>query len=103
MGKLHRRRVLRLMVSVGSGLAAHNVVGEQGATKHQPPAATSSGFVDSAGFKVYFETFGDGDPIVLVHGWGSSITANWVRTGWVDALRTARRDGITVMVWTALC
>ena len=28
----------------------------------------------------------DGDPIVLVHGFGSNARVNWVTTGWVDLL-----------------
>lgn len=28
----------------------------------------------------------DGDPIVLVHGFGSNARVNWVQTGWVDTL-----------------
>lgn len=28
----------------------------------------------------------DGDPIVLVHGFGSNVRVNWVQTGWVDTL-----------------
>jgi pimeloyl-ACP methyl ester carboxylesterase len=49
------------------------------------------GFVDSDGLRISFETFGTGAPIVLVHGWGSSLQANWVATGWVDALLPIRQ------------
>ena len=47
--------------------------------------------MNSDGLKIYYETCGDGEPIVLVHGWGSSLEGNWVGTGWVEALRTTRR------------
>ena len=31
----------------------------------------------------------DGDPIVLIHGFGSNSRVNWVATGWVDLLTKA--------------
>src|SRR5690554_1573177 len=33
-----------------------------------------------------YEIFGEGPPIVAVHGFGSNHEVNWVQTGWVDAL-----------------
>lgn len=53
--------------------------------------ARESGFVESDGMQIYFEDYGCGEPIVLVHGWGSSLHSNWVRTGWLDALLPMRR------------
>jgi pimeloyl-ACP methyl ester carboxylesterase len=49
-----------------------------------------SGFFDSDGVKIHYETFGQGKPIVLVHGFASSVQGNWVITGWVEALRPVR-------------
>lgn len=34
---------------------------------------------------------GEGEPIVLVHGFASNKEVNWVATRWVDALKRARR------------
>jgi pimeloyl-ACP methyl ester carboxylesterase len=34
---------------------------------------------------------GEGEPIVLVHGFASTATVNWVGPGWVDALTKAGR------------
>src|ERR1700730_7675811 len=34
---------------------------------------------------------GEGDPIVLVHGFASTKEVNWVQTGWVSALTRAGR------------
>lgn len=37
---------------------------------------------------------GEGEPIVLVHGFGSNLRVNWRSTGWIDTLR---RDGRRVV------
>ncbi|MGO9558809.1 MAG: alpha/beta fold hydrolase [Acidimicrobiales bacterium] len=34
---------------------------------------------------------GEGDPLILLHGWGSDSKSNWVDTGWVAALTPYRR------------
>lgn len=39
---------------------------------------------------------GEGDPIVLVHGFASNSAANWVDTGWVRALTAAGRQVIAL-------
>jgi len=46
---------------------------------------------DSDGLEIHYESFGQGQPIVLVHGWGSSLRGNWVNSGWVEALTPVRR------------
>ena len=38
----------------------------------------------------------DGDPIVLVHGFGSNARVNWVGTGWVDLLAADGRRVIAL-------
>ena len=36
---------------------------------------------------------GSGDPIVLVHGFGSNKEVNWLNPGWVDLLtKSGRRE-----------
>ena len=45
---------------------------------------------DSNGAQLNYEVFGDGRPIVLVHGFASSLQGNWVRTGWVEMLAAGR-------------
>jgi pimeloyl-ACP methyl ester carboxylesterase len=42
--------------------------------------------VDSARVAIHYEVTGEGPPIVLVHGFASSLEANWARTGWTDFL-----------------
>ena len=41
---------------------------------------------DNAGVAIHYEVEGSGPPITLMHGMGGSID-NWVRAGYVDALR----------------
>ncbi len=45
----------------------------------------------SEGLRIYYEIFGQGKPILLVHGWGSDLKQNWVDTGWVKELQSERR------------
>ena len=42
--------------------------------------------VDNNGMAIHYEVEGSGPPVVLMHGMGGSIQ-NWVRAGYVDALR----------------
>lgn len=50
-----------------------------------------SGTFASDGLCIHYESYGQGDPILLVHGWGSDMTHNWIATGWLDALRSERQ------------
>jgi Predicted hydrolases or acyltransferases (alpha/beta hydrolase superfamily) len=38
------------------------------------------------GFELAYMEEGEGDPIVLVHGFASNLVVNWVSTGWVKTL-----------------
>jgi pimeloyl-ACP methyl ester carboxylesterase len=46
---------------------------------------------DSAGVPIHYEVFGEGKPIVLVHGFAASLQSNWVASGWIETLRPLRR------------
>ena len=50
-----------------------------------------SGFATVDGRRIHYVVDGDGPPVVLVHGWGSSFEGNWVRSGWTRALLGRRR------------
>ena len=50
-----------------------------------------SGFFDSDGVKIHYETLGQGRPIVLVHGFPANLKVNWLRSNWVDALQPIGR------------
>ena len=45
----------------------------------------------SAGVRIHYEVFGEGKPIVLVHGFAANLRANWVATGWIDVLSPLRQ------------
>lgn len=50
----------------------------------------------SQGLRLAYEVIGDGPPIVLVHGFASSIRQNWREPGWIDALTAAGRQVIAL-------
>lgn len=51
----------------------------------------------SNGIEIAFELHGErGAPILLIHGFASSGTINWVNTGWVETLRHAGYRPITI-------
>ncbi len=81
---------MQLAFAAGAGLMPGCGEAKKNA-KLPPPIAEPTGFVDSDGFQIRYETVGEREPIVLVHGWGSSLKANWVNTGWVEALKATRR------------
>jgi pimeloyl-ACP methyl ester carboxylesterase len=45
--------------------------------------------------QIHDSRFGQGPPIILVHGWGADTTRNWIDTGWVAALEGIR--GVVAM------
>ncbi len=51
---------------------------------------SQSDFFDSNGVKIHYETWGEGYPIILVHGFAASIALNWVGPGWIDTLQPLR-------------
>ncbi len=50
----------------------------------------------SDGIEIAYEVSGEGRPILLIHGFGSSGRINWVNTGWVDTLVAAGYRPVTV-------
>lgn len=51
---------------------------------------------DSDGVPIAFIDEGEGEPIVLIHGFASNIAINWVSTGWVRFLTQAGRRVIAL-------
>ena len=50
----------------------------------------------SAGIDIAYEVYGEGRPILLIHGFASSGIINWVNTGWVEALQKTGWAPITI-------
>jgi pimeloyl-ACP methyl ester carboxylesterase len=50
---------------------------------------------NSAGISIAYEVHGEGQPILLIHGFGSSGKINWIDTGWVETLVGAGFQPIT--------
>ncbi len=48
------------------------------------------------GIEIAYLDEGQGEPIVLVHGFASNKETNWVRSGWVEALNDAGRRAIAL-------
>lgn len=44
---------------------------------------------NSAGVEIAYETWGEGPPVLLIHGFASNIYVNWRDTGWVKTLTEA--------------
>jgi pimeloyl-ACP methyl ester carboxylesterase len=51
---------------------------------------------DHDGVEIAFLDEGQGDPIVLVHGFASTAAVNWVHPGWVATLTRAKRRVIAL-------
>ncbi len=49
----------------------------------------------SDGIAIAYEVHGEGRPILLIHGFGSSGKVNWIDTGWVETLTEAGYQPIT--------
>lgn len=50
----------------------------------------------SQSVKIAYQSYGDGPPLVLVHGFASNGYVNWVQTGWVQTLVDAGYTAITI-------
>ncbi len=50
----------------------------------------------SEDLEIAYAVYGDGKPVVLVHGFASNGRVNWVNTGWVEALVGAGYQAITI-------
>ncbi len=51
---------------------------------------------NSAGVEIAFDDEGQGEPILLIHGFASNGRVNWVDTGWVKTLVTGGYRVITI-------
>ena len=51
---------------------------------------------DSDGVRLAFIDEGEGEPVLLIHGFASSVRANWIEPGWVSLLA---RNGLRVVAF----
>ena len=51
---------------------------------------------DSGGVRLAFIDEGEGEPVLLIHGFASSVRANWIEPGWVSLLT---RNGLRVVAF----
>jgi pimeloyl-ACP methyl ester carboxylesterase len=52
----------------------------------------------SSGVDIAFAEFGEGPPVLLIHGFGSNHAVNWQSTGWIHTLTAAGRRVIAMDV-----
>ena len=45
---------------------------------------------------IAYEVHGEGEPILLIHGFASNVGTNWQSTGWIDLLAKAGRQVIAI-------
>lgn len=45
----------------------------------------------SNGVDIAFNVYGEGEPILLIHGFASSVAVNWRSTSWIDTLTADQR------------
>ena len=50
----------------------------------------------SDGVEIAFFDTGEGEPILLIHGFASNLVVNWGATGWIDTLKNAERRVIAM-------
>lgn len=67
---LNTRNTLRAIVLIAVMFSASRSVGQQ-------PQPSSSGYAPVNGIKVYYEVYGEGRPLVLLHGAFWTINMNW--------------------------
>ncbi|MGB5811777.1 MAG: alpha/beta hydrolase [Polyangiales bacterium] len=86
------RRAKRIWMVLAALLATPGFIGCSDATNILPPEPlAASGFFESDGLQIHYESFGEGEPIILVHGWGTDLSFNWGVTGWIEELQTVRQ------------
>lgn len=51
---------------------------------------------DSDGVRIAYDEQGEGEPVLLIHGFASNGRVNWEATGWVRTLREAGRRVVSI-------
>jgi len=84
-----KRIVISLCVLAILLVAAGSVAGY--AVFRQAENRTPGNFFDSAGVKIYFTDEGQGEPVILVHGFAANADLNWRKPGITSALAKTHR------------
>ncbi|MBU1174351.1 MAG: alpha/beta hydrolase [Alphaproteobacteria bacterium] len=50
----------------------------------------------SDGIEIAYDVFGEGRPVLMIHGFGSNSRVNWIDTGWVQAVTGAGYQAIVL-------
>jgi len=51
---------------------------------------------ESESLEIFYQMDGEGDPVLLIHGFASNSDVNWIATGWVKTLADAGYKAITM-------
>ena len=44
-------------------------------------------YFDNNGIKIYYEVEGEGPPVIMIHGFASSLESNWKQANWIKVLK----------------
>lgn len=81
------RRIALLSIAILSLTFATLVRAQETATEAKPMRVKAkSGSFDSNGVKIQYVTAGEGEPVILIHGFTASAMMNWQQPGVFDAL-----------------
>jgi len=70
MSTINNKRIFAILLVL-------SILSQQDSYAQQPLTPASSGYAPVNGSKVYYEVYGTGDPIVLLHGAYMTINSNW--------------------------
>jgi pimeloyl-ACP methyl ester carboxylesterase len=65
---MHKRTFLALVAAATLAIAAPLTALAQETTMPALPTPTESGYADVNGIKLWYQTYGEGDPLILIHG-----------------------------------
>ena len=79
MGRMTVVRAMRVVMSLAWLGGVVSCASEAGSKRFVNATLVKSGYAPVNGLKLYYEIHGQGRPLVLIHGGGSTIESNWSR------------------------